>query len=220
MRYPVNEIFQTIQGEAAWAGTPSVFIRLQGCGVGCPWCDTKHTWDFGDMAQRVQAVALEIKVGPSPTWSDYTVEDLLAKVQTYAARHVVITGGEPCVHDLNPLCSALLGSGRTVQIETSGTAEIIAPDGVWVTVSPKIRMPGGKAVRADALRRAQELKHPVAIPRNVDELLELVGRHHTDARIWLQPVDGAPRGLETALSACYEHGWRLSVQTHKYIGLR
>ena len=68
---------------------------------------------------------------------------------------------------------------------------------------------------------ADEVKHPVAIQRNVDELLRLLDGQHIDpSRVWLQPVDGAPRGLEVALAACYEYGFRLSVQTHKFIGLR
>jgi 7-carboxy-7-deazaguanine synthase len=219
--YPVNEVFRTVQGEATFAGTPSVFIRMQGCGVGCPWCDTKHTWDFDNALRMIPIAQLVEKVDPNPLWASFTVEALVAEVVRLDARHVVLTGGEPCVHDLAPLCKALEATGRTVQIETSGTEPIRAPTSTWVTVSPKIRMPGKKQVRPDALRRADEVKHPVATERNVEELLALLdGAGIPASKVWLQPVDGSRRGHDIALAACYTHGFRLSVQTHKLIGLR
>lgn len=113
--YQVNEIFTTVQGEGVLVGVPSTFIRLQGCTVGCPWCDTKYTWAKG--GERL------------------TVEEILSQVTT---THVVITGGEPTMYNLDGLLIPLHADDRFVQLETSGQHDIkgmVNPD--WVTWSPK-----------------------------------------------------------------------------------
>ncbi|MGK7488522.1 4Fe-4S cluster-binding domain-containing protein, partial [Salmonella enterica] len=101
MQYPINEMFQTLQGEGYFTGVPAIFIRLQGCPVGCAWCDTKHTWDkLSD--REVSLYSILAKTKESDKWGAASSEDLLAVInrQGYTARHVVITGGEPCIHDL------------------------------------------------------------------------------------------------------------------------
>lgn len=85
----------------------------------------------------------------------------LLQDQGYTAKHVVITGGEPCIYDLRPLTQALEASSYQCQIETSGTSEIQATEATWVTVSPKINMKGKLPVLEKALSRANEIKHPV-----------------------------------------------------------
>ena len=85
-------------------------------------------------------------------------------------RFAVLTGGEPCLYDLHELSSALLAAGYQVQIETSGTSEILTHAQTWVTVSPKIGMKGGLPVLVSALERANEIKHPVATERHIEEL--------------------------------------------------
>src|SRR3954468_13335708 len=92
--FAVNEVFQSIQGEARHAGTPSVFIRLQGCAVACPWCDTKHTWAV-NAAQEVRPEAMLAKEEDAPTFARLTKADILSVVGRFHARHIVITGGEP-----------------------------------------------------------------------------------------------------------------------------
>lgn len=139
---PINEIFETIQGEACKAGTPSVFVRLQACPVRCPWCDTKHTW-FVDLERRVSIADMMIKTEDTHTWAMMSPEDALLAVQAFSARHVVIAGGEPALYDLRPLTTLLVGSGFSVQLETSGTQAIQANPYTWVTVSPKVGMPVG-----------------------------------------------------------------------------
>lgn len=156
---PINEIFETIQGEARKAGTPSVFVRLQACPVRCPWCDTKHTW-FVDPERRVSIADMMIKTEDTHTLAMMSPEDVLLAVQAFSARHVVITGGEPALYDLRPLTTLLVGSGFSVQLETSGTQAILANPYTWVTVSPKVGMPGRRSVLAEALRRANEIKRP------------------------------------------------------------
>ena len=219
--YKVNEVFETIQGEGSYTGIAAIFVRLQGCPVGCSWCDTKHTWNINpDLSQSLDDIVR--KAGETEHWADVTADDLLAlfKREGYQARHVVITGGEPCMYDLNPLCNALHQQGFSTQIETSGTFDIKAPQTTWVTVSPKVNMAGGYKVLQSALDRANEIKHPVAMTKHVDELLELL--QHTDVSnklVYLQPISQQRRATELAIEMCKKHNWRLSVQVHKYLGI-
>jgi len=219
--YKVNEVFETIQGEGSFTGIAAIFVRLQGCPVGCSWCDTKHTWNINpDLSQPLDDIVR--KAGETEHWADVTADDLLAlfKREGYQARHVVITGGEPCMYDLNPLCNVLHQQGFTTQIETSGTFDIKAPQTTWVTVSPKVNMAGGFKVLQSALDRANEIKHPVAMTKHVDELLDLL--QHTDVSnklVYLQPISQQRRATELAIEMCKKHNWRLSVQVHKYLGI-
>lgn len=117
--YRVNEIFDSYQGEGYWTGVPATFIRLQGCPVGCEWCDTKYTWGKGG--------------------TDMTLDQILGKVNPGA--FVVITGGEPLLWNLDDLLHALHKSSCFTQIETSGFCWF---KGVelprWITWSPKPKL--------------------------------------------------------------------------------
>lgn len=219
--YKVNELFETIQGEGSYTGIAAIFIRLQGCPVGCSWCDTKHTWLINEdlMQPMIDTVA---KTAENECYSEQTATELLTlfQQQGYQAKHVVITGGEPCMYDLNPLCDLLHQHGYSTQIETSGTFAISAPAETWVTVSPKVNMSGGYQVLQSALDRANEIKHPVAMEKHIDELLVLL--KHTDITaklVYLQPISQQRRATELAIAMCKKHNWRLSVQVHKYIGI-
>lgn len=219
--YKVNEVFETIQGEGSFTGVAAIFIRLQGCPVGCSWCDTKHTWDIKDELARPLG-DIVIKTAETEHWAGVTAEDLLALFakEGYQAKHVVITGGEPCMYDLNPLCELLHQNGYNTQIETSGTFAIQAPAQTWVTVSPKVNMAGGYTVLQSALDRANEIKHPIAMEKHVDELRQLL--QHTDTKaklIYLQPISQQRRATELAIAMCKKYNWRLSVQVHKYLGI-
>ncbi|RUQ13518.1 7-carboxy-7-deazaguanine synthase QueE [Aeromonas dhakensis] len=222
MHYPINEIFQTIQGEGVFTGLPAIFVRLQGCPVGCPWCDTRHTWVV-DPAREVGVQAVLDCSNESDGWSKMSTEQILASFQQlgYQARHVVITGGEPCLYDLQDLSTALIAAGYQVQIETSGTSEIKTHERTWVTVSPKINMKGGLPVLVSALERANEIKHPVATERHVEELDALLAtaRLRDDVVIALQPISQKPRATQLAMVTCIARNWRLSIQTHKYLDI-
>ncbi|HDX8592055.1 7-carboxy-7-deazaguanine synthase QueE [Aeromonas dhakensis] len=222
MHYPINEIFQTIQGEGVFTGLPAIFVRLQGCPVGCPWCDTRHTWVV-DPAREVGVQAVLDCSNESDGWSKMSTEQILASFQQlgYQARHVVITGGEPCLYDLQDLSTALIAAGYQVQIETSGTSEIKTHERTWVTVSPKINMKGGLPVLVSALERANEIKHPVATERHVEELDALLAtaRLRDDVVIALQPISQKPRATQLAMATCIARNWRLSIQTHKYLDI-
>lgn len=218
--YPVNEIFESIQGEATHAGTPSVFVRLQGCPVGCPWCDTKHTWPL-DAGDEVSQGMVQEKAADAPTHARVDLAALREVARHHHAAHVVITGGEPCMHDLVPLTAALLEQRKTVQVETSGTFPVRVAPATWVTVSPKFNMPGGLAVRLDALHRADELKCVIGRARDIDTVLEHVIPHaRAGVPIWLQPVSLSRKATELCISEAARHGWRVSLQSHRLIGVR
>jgi 7-carboxy-7-deazaguanine synthase len=220
MKYPVNEVFETIQGEATWTGTPSVFLRLQGCPVGCAWCDTKHTWDTLPERQVPIRVMLA-KENDTPDHSVLTVDEIVDTVRGYMARHVVITGGEPCLYDLTPLTTALLDLGYTVQIETSGTHDIRADDRAWVTVSPKLDMPGGFDVLDAALARANEIKHPVGKGADYDKMRKRILPHVAPGvPVWLQPLSQNRTSTALCVNFATQHGHKVSIQTHKFIGVR
>jgi len=97
--YKLNEMFETIQGEGTYTGVPSVFIRLQKCSVGCAWCDTKQTWavNLEDEQTVGQVLAKNME---SANWCQVSAKDLVSiYLQRYSAKHIVITGGEPCEYD-------------------------------------------------------------------------------------------------------------------------
>lgn len=219
--YKVNEVFETIQGEGSYTGIAAIFIRLQGCPVGCSWCDTKHTWEVKPELS-LPLGDIVVKTAETEHWAGASAQELLQLFQreAYQARHVVITGGEPCMYDLNPLCDLLHQQGYSTQIETSGTFEVKAPATTWITLSPKVNMAGGYKVLQSVLNRANEIKHPVAMEKHIDELLQLLAQTDTSAKlVYLQPVSQQRRATELAIAMCKKHNWRLSVQVHKYIGI-
>lgn len=196
-----------------------MFVRLQACPVRCPWCDTKHTW-FVDPERRVSIADMMIKTEDTNTWAMMSPEDVLLAVQAFSARHVVITGGEPALFDLRPLTTLLVGSGFSVQLETSGTQAIQANPYTWVTVSPKVGMPGWRSVLAEALRRANEIKHPVGKPGDIQNLLSLPIDHALKPEIWLQPLSQSPKATELCIREATARNWRVSIQLQKFIGVR
>ena len=215
-------MFETIQGEGVFTGVPSVFVRLQECPVGCAWCDTKQTWD----ATPQDEVALDEilrKTQDSPTWCSVTAEDIVNeyKNQGYSAKHIVITGGEPCIYDLRALTEAFEAIGCRCQIETSGTSEVVTTEDTWVTVSPKVAMKGKLPVLDSALLRANEIKHPVATQKDIDQLDALLERAQVPEQttIALQPISQKPRATQLCIDVCVKRNWRLSIQTHKYLSI-
>ncbi|GAB3515534.1 7-carboxy-7-deazaguanine synthase QueE [Photobacterium alginatilyticum] len=220
--YKINEVFETIQGEGVFTGVPAIFVRLQVCPVGCAWCDTKQTWtaEPQDFAPLKDIMA---KTADSPLWTNLDAEGVVAllKNQGYTAKHVVITGGEPCIYDLVPLTLSLENAGFRCQIETSGTSEIKATVNTWVTVSPKINMKAKLAVLPSALERADEIKHPVGTEKDIEQLDNLIDGIvlKPDVSIALQPISQKPRATELCIETCVKRNWRLSIQTHKYLAI-
>lgn len=239
----VAEVFDTIQGEATFTGTPSWFVRLQGCDVGCPFCDTKYTWAFGfdkDLPDSLEASGVRVKelmdrltkgdvykADPSAKGLRVNIEHLIHHLRKLrpGINHIVLTGGEPMAqHEaVSALCAVGMSMGYQMQIETSGTYPIALPSPVWVTVSPKVGMPGGRVVLEASLDRADEIKFPVGKQEDVDKLKKLLadnGLGDIDpGLVWLQPISQNKAATELCVQTCFQEGWRLSLQTHKYIGL-
>jgi 7-carboxy-7-deazaguanine synthase len=216
----VNEIFETIQGEGKFTGTPSTFIRLQGCSVGCPWCDTKHTWPALDKREiSIDAVLAKGEHG-HPTWAKMSATYIAARLSMLRPRHFVLTGGEPCEQDILDLTRRLADVG-TVQLETSGTFEISVDGRTFVTLSPKIDMPGGLKVLPQAIERADEIKFPIETAADVEKLDAILRPpQRFSSKVWLQPVSQGKEATEACIALCMARNWKLSLQAHKYAGLR
>lgn len=217
---PVNECFETIQCEGSHTGTPSVFLRLQGCDVGCGWCDTKHTWHI-DETFKVSINEIKLKTDePSKKYSLLDVNDVISLVKSFSAKHVVITGGEPCMYDLKELTGGLISEGYSVQIETSGTEEIKCSEDCFVTVSPKLEMPGEKLVLIHSLKRANEIKFPVGKQKDIDMLKQAIVPFVDSIPIWLQPLSLSKKATNLCINECIKQNWKLSIQSHKFINIR
>ncbi|PSW21192.1 7-carboxy-7-deazaguanine synthase QueE [Photobacterium sanctipauli] len=220
--YKINEVFETIQGEGVFTGVPAIFVRLQVCPVGCAWCDTKQTWT-AEPQDHVSINDVMAKKADSPRWTELDADGIvgLLQAQQYTAKHVVITGGEPCIYDLLPLTTALESAGFQCQIETSGTSEVKVTEQTWVTVSPKINMKAKLPVIKEALERANEIKHPVGTQKDIEQLDELMAGKNLkkDVVVALQPISQKPRATELCIETCIQRNWRLSIQTHKYLAI-
>lgn len=213
----VNELFDTIQGEASWAGTPSTFVRLHECPVGCTWCDTKYTW-YTKPNKEISLGEVIAKDRNSIQYASVMPQVLLDELTPRNPPHVVLTGGEPCLYDLRVVTSALIVAGKSVQIETSGTHKIQASDQAWVTVSPKYDMPGGFKVRKDCLQRANEIKLPVNAVEDLENARRLKDTY--EVPVWLQPVSQGQEATQLCVDASMQEGFKVSVQVHKYLGVR
>lgn len=194
---PVMEQFYTIQGEGFNTGRAAYFIRLGGCDVGCVWCDVKESWDAD--AHPRQAVA-----------------ELVAAAREYPGRHVVITGGEPLMHNCLPLTKALQEAGFKTWIETSG-AHPLSGSWDWICVSPK----KFKAPRPDVLAHADELKVIVFNDSDFAWAEEHAALVPPTTRLYLQPEwSRAARMTPALIDYVKAHPrWQVSLQTHKYLDI-
>lgn len=191
------EAFYTLQGEGAHTGRAAYFIRLGGCDVGCVWCDVKDSWDASKHPQK-------------------TVKDIVAEASAFPGRMVVITGGEPLMHDLLPLTKALHKAGFSINIETSG-AHPLSGELDWICLSPK----KFKAPLPGILPNAHELKVVIFNKTDFEWAEQFAALVHENCRLFLQP-EWDKREQVTPLIIDYIHRnpkWELSLQTHKYIGV-
>lgn len=200
---PVNDIHPAIQPVGRFAGTPSIFIQLQGCDVRCPWCNVPETW--------------QLHTEPNPAWkrkvdrwSQAEAAEIVGGCAKFRQRNVVITGGEPLMHDVTELVQALTTCRYVVQLETSGTREVPPLPNVWVTVSPKFT-PGRPLLR-EALKRADEIVFPLidtfSLSRLQQEVIPFVRRA---IPIYLH-VLGSARLIAQAATAAFQYNYRLTAE--------
>ena len=194
---PVMEQFYTLQGEGAFAGQAAYFIRLGGCDVGCTWCDVKDSWD----------AALHPQIA---------ITDLVAAAKNNAGKIVVITGGEPLMHDLTELTAALHTAGLRTHIETSG-AHPLTGAWDWLCLSPK----KFKAPLPGIAAAAHELK---IIVYNKHDLLWAAlhaEQVNPNCLLLLQPEWSREKEMLPLMIDYVKKNpqWRISLQTHKYMDI-
>ena len=209
MTYTVKEIYYTLQGEGANTGRPAVFLRFAGCNLWtgreedradavCTFCDTDFVGTDGPGGGKF-ATAKDLATAVAAAWPDGD-----------PARFVVCTGGEPLLQLDVSLVDALHAAGFAIAVETNGTQQAL-PRLDWVTVSPKAEAPV-------VLTSGDELK--LVYPQDDARPERFVGlefRH-----FFLQPMDGPDRERNTVLAVAYclaHPQWRLSLQTHKLLGI-
>lgn len=198
----VNETFLSLQGEGFFTGTPAFFLRLSGCNLACPFCDTQHQ-----------------------TFTEMTEEEIVGEACRHKPRHIVITGGEPALQLTQSLVDKLHEAGFFIQVETNGTLPL--PEGIdWVTVSPKtapLYLPQGGEY-------PNELKviymGKDTDPDDIASPLLGRGRERLGVRLFLQPLDTGDEErnqaiLRDTIAYVLEHPeWSLSLQTHKMLGIK
>lgn len=191
MNYPVNEIFYSIQGEGYFTGKPMVFVRFSGCNINCDFCDTDHSGSI-----------------------EMDESQILEKVKEYPAKTVLLTGGEPTIHNLQPLTMLLQKMGYRVHIETNGTNPVDYNYVNWVTCSPKF-IDGKMHLHHTMFMRAEEVKVVYTGQQDLDQIRE---QFETNI-FYLQPCscNNIPETLEFVLK---HPEWRLSLQTHKLINIK
>ncbi len=194
--YPIVEIFHSVQGEGFHAGIPHVFIRFGNCNLRCEWCDT----DF-------------------MKYEELGLDEIIDRVLSYDCKRVIFTGGEPALQDLNTIGKRLKGHGISLSIETNGTMEI-DPIIDWICVSPKDQLYPNVSIKQ---RVGDELKI-VYCGQDLEmyDGLKTGFKHHFIQPCYIDDdtVEQNGRSFQTVERIVKENsGWRLSLQTHKWMGV-
>ena len=191
------EHFYTIQGEGFHQGRAAYFIRLGGCDVGCVWCDVKDSWD----AEKHPL---------------FEIDSLVAEVKNTPAKLVVITGGEPLLHNLTTLTQNLQEHGLETNIETSGSSPL-SGSWNWICLSPK----KFKAPLPEVLPLANELKIIVFNKSDFKWAEEFAAQVSAECRLYLQPEWSTAPAMTPVIVEYIKDNpkWELSLQIHKYINV-
>ena len=214
-KYEVDEIFRSISGETSTAGTPSVFVRLYGCNLKCPYCDT-----------------------PQDKWYivmyDYEILARVIEESKGTISHVILTGGEPLKQDVVPLVSLLIKHGFTVQIETNGTIEI--PDYVSnrLRYAMDIKLPSSNCpgYYADVTEKNiaklmpnDEIKFVIGNKRDFESAMWWINKYRPVSQLLFSPMFNAEGEMvysdfiEDLLDSELKN-WRIQVQLHKIVGVK
>lgn len=194
---PVMEAFYTLQGEGFHQGRAAYFIRLGGCDVGCVWCDVKESWD-------------------ESAHPKLDISDIVSEAAKYPGRLAVITGGEPLLHQLDGLTTALQAQGFETNIETSGSSPL-SGHWNWICLSPK----KFKAPVPEIVPLANELKVVVFNKHDFAWAESFAEKASPQCKLYLQP-EWSKAAEVTPLIVDYIKShpqWELSLQVHKYINV-
>lgn len=195
--YKINEIFHSLQGEGFHSGTPAVFVRFSGCNLRCEFCDTQH--QQGTMM---------------------SLQDIVNEVNKYSdAPLLVLTGGEPSLFIDEEFVAALkTATGKLITIETNGTREL--PQNIdWVTLSPKSAFAGGEAEPC-VLTRCDELK-VVYLGQDLSQYDMIEAKHRFLQSCFSTDATLRQQQMQACVEAVLSHPqWRLSLQIHRYLGIR
>jgi len=205
----VQNIFKTLQGEGPYSGRPAVFIRLGGCNLSCSFCDTEFE-----------------------SFYESSLEDIITKVQecSFNSKNersiflVVITGGEPLRQPINLLCERLLNLNYLVQIETNGTLYQQLPSEVKIVCSPKITQSKYHEIRPDLLPKINAFKYLISANTKGYDYVPNLGQIIHNIPVYIQAMDdyNEEKNLanqKLAISIALEHGYILSYQLHKLLGI-
>ncbi|MHC1707239.1 MAG: 7-carboxy-7-deazaguanine synthase QueE [Bacteroidales bacterium] len=194
---PVTETFYSIQGEGYHTGKPAFFTRIAGCYVGCRWCDSKDTW--------IASI--------HPLLS---VEMIIEEAMRYPARAMVVTGGEPLQYNLDLFCNSLKDLGFELFLETSGSSRL-SGYWDWICLSPKMNAPP----LPELFLRADELKVVICEPSDFEWAMQMADKVRPDCLLYLQPEWSKRETMipEIVRFIGEKPQWRVSLQTHKYLGI-
>jgi 7-carboxy-7-deazaguanine synthase len=195
LKLPLIEQFYTIQGEGYHVGKAAYFIRIGGCDIGCSWCDTKFSWKFG-VSEPVD------------------IEEIVSNVVNAKANSVVVTGGEPSLYNLAPLCEELRKKSIQTFIETSGAYQLKG-SWDWICLSPKKQNPPHSSI----FEKADELKVIISKPEDFDWAEENALKVSKNCKLFLQPEWSK---YELIIKDVVEYikanpKWLISLQAHKFM---
>lgn len=216
--YPINDIYASIQGEGQFTGYPMVIVRVQGCGAGCSFCDTKETWRLVKRFER-QTID-QIKAMPE-LWGEFnssTILDFITR-QWPPLDRVLLTGGEPALYRMHEFVTQCYERGISVHLETGGVIPLQFFNCDWVCVSPKPDNVQQKPVLREVLQIADELKVVIADESDINEVDGYIKYLKDGALVFLQPVSYGREATKLCVQTAMENNWNVSIQVHKLINL-